>query len=276
MVVTRHVGAGNRTQVLCKQQVLSTEPSPEPPRPQHPTPGSPSLISVASSNTPLSVSHDLRRSFFEMGSRVFTSVPALQHCPDQGKVGEVKNTKKKKSQSLCSATCFHDNPASQRRTVERRASLPVHLLPGSAHASSTVPRSEVRFRGEALALSLLPPPLRSSRSPARHRLPPLIPRPNAQPRSSLSRGPPPCVTSGTNTSGLRLTPVLFSVPGAGGSGGPCGPVLWRRSLSWRAAAGECGAGMRAGPCARCHGPGPRLRPRGHGCSRRLVAERALE
>lgn len=29
-----------------------------------------------------------------MGSRVFTSVPALQHCPDQGKVADVKNTKK--------------------------------------------------------------------------------------------------------------------------------------------------------------------------------------
>lgn len=43
-----------------------------------------------------SVSRDLRRSRFEMGSRVFTSVPALQHCPDQGKVAEVKNTKKKK------------------------------------------------------------------------------------------------------------------------------------------------------------------------------------
>lgn len=225
-----------------------------------------------------SVSRDLRRSRFEMGSRVFTSVPALQHCPDQGKVAEVKNTKKKKkktnkAQYPRSATCFHDNPASQRRLVERRASFPVHLLPGSAHVSSTVPRSEVRLRGETLALRLLPPPLRCSRSPAHHKFPPLTPRHSAQARSSLSQGPPLCVTSGPNTSGLRLSPVLFSVPGAGGSGGPCGPVLWRRSLSWRAAAGECGAGRRAGPCAHCHRPGPRLGPRGR--SRRRVAALAL-
>lgn len=40
------------------------------------------------------VSRDLRRFFFEMGSRVFTSVRVLQHRPGKGKVGEVKKEKK--------------------------------------------------------------------------------------------------------------------------------------------------------------------------------------
>lgn len=49
-------------------------------------------------------------------------------------------------------------------------------------------------------------------------------------------------------------------PEPAGAAGPCGPVLWRRWLSWQAAAGECGSGRRADSCARCHRPGPRLCP----------------
>lgn len=103
MVVNCHVGAGDGTQVLCKEQVLSAEPSPEalstpPPYPdRHPQPGSPAVTPIA----PSPVSRDLCRPFFEMGSRVFTSVPVLQHYPDQGKVDKVgKRTPKNPKTNL--------------------------------------------------------------------------------------------------------------------------------------------------------------------------------
>lgn len=273
MMVNCHVGAGDGTQVLCKEQVLSAEPSPEalstpPPYPDpHPQPRSPAVTPIA----PSPVSHDLCRPFFEMGSRVFTSVQVLQHCPDQGKVDKVgKRTPKNPKTNLpaLQPVSMTTRPATVGRWSAARhfqfICFRVLLMP---------PRRAlgVKFGSAEKHLSpLLTPSLRSSRSPTRHRFPPLFPRPRAQPRSNLPQGPPPCVTSGQNTSGLRLPPVLFSVLGAGGSGGAVRARVWRRSLSWRAAAGKCRSGRRAGPCARCHQPGPWLRPCGRGCSGRLV------
>lgn len=231
---------------------------------------------------PSPVPRDFCRSFSEMGSRVFTSVRALQHCADQGKVGEVKKKEKTKNkkipktakiQSPGSATCFHDNPASQRPPVKCRASLPGHLLPSSAAA---FPRSlgvrsgsaEKRLPSASCRLLSVPRvhPLatgfrRSFLGPARSRGPA---SPGARLRASLP---------GRTLPGCVCPRYCSRFPEPAGAAGPCGPVLWRRSLSCQAAAGECGSGRRADACARCHRPGPRLRPRGRGCSGRSPGSR---
>lgn len=133
-----------------------------------------------------------------------------------------------KNQSPRSGTRFHDNPVNQRLRAKRCASLPAHLLPDSACASSTVPkgRSRVPRRSAPHPVSRrLFSALRSSRSSAGHRFPPILPRLSAQSRPSLSQSPPRGVTSGLSASGPPLARVLVSVPGAGGSGGavrgPC-------------------------------------------------------
>lgn len=105
-------------------------------------------------------------------------------------------------------------------------------------------RGEVGFRGEALLPSSrlpLPRPRtvapHSSCSPGGHRLPPLLPRLSAQPRTGLSQGPSVDVTSGQSASGppkLRYWSRSLEPAGATGpcSGGARLAGGQRRSMRW--------------------------------------------
>lgn len=144
--------------------------------------------------------------------------------------------------------------------MKLRASLPVNLLPGSARAS---PRSlgvrsgstEKRLPSAYCRRLSVPRVHQLATGFRRSRLGPARSRDPASLRARLRASLPEQILPGC------FCPRYCSrFPEPAGAAGPCGPVLWRRSLSWQAAVGECGWGRRVDPCARCHRPGPRLCP----------------